>query len=252
MQAERRRAHFESRRDYVGKDDVVAGGLESTGGEVKQAGGEGKHSGGEWVYGEEDFFKDFFVAKALRLNFNYWFFPGLIAHELGHVIGCWLAGSRMAKVVLWSPKGGYVVHERVRGSASVVISLAPFFFNNFLAVFFLFESLKSLASVDGALYGLFSLWLGFCFAVYSFPSLHDLRMSVEALKRSKQTWGAKKDLASRLLSVAVLPLVYVAYLFLVTAMAIFAAGPGSRMLWFLFVFAVVYSGAFSEVLQKFT
>lgn len=207
--------------------------------------------GGEWVYGEEDFFRDFFVARALRLNFNYWFFPGLVAHELAHVVGCWLAGSRIAKVVLWSPRGGYVVHQRVRGSASVLISLAPFFFNNFLAFFFLFESLRSFAYPEGALYALFSLWLGFSFAIYSFPSLHDLRMSVDGLKRSREKWSAKKDFVSRLLSVIALPLLYVLYLFFVTAMAVFAAGPGSRMMWFLFVFAVVYSGALGEALQPF-
>ncbi len=251
------RAHFESRRDYAGKNEVAAGSAATSRKHVAHssadpelARGESEISSGDWVHGEEDFFKDFFVARALRLNFNFWFFPGLIAHELGHVIGCWLAGSKVAKVVLWSQKGGYVVHQRVRGSASVIISLGPFFFNNFLALFFLFESLKAFSSVDGALYGLFSLWLGFSFAIYSFPSLHDLRMSVDGLKRSKEKWGAKKDAVSRLLSLIALPVIYFAYLFFVTAMAIFAAGPGSRVLWFLFVFALVYSGAFSEGLQK--
>ena len=218
-------------------------------GEASQTHGE-LHSG-EWVHGEEDFFKDFFVAKALRLNFNYWFFPGLIAHEIGHVIGCWLGGSRIAKVVLWSPKGGYVVHQRVRGSSSVIISLGPFFFNNFLATFFLMDSLRSFASTEGLAYGLFSLWLGFSFAVYSFPSMHDLRMSVEALKGSVKKWSSKKDAISRVFSIVALPVIYFFYMVFVTAMAIFAAGPGSRMLWFFMLFAAIYSGALTEVLQRF-
>lgn len=234
-------AHSEKKHSESKKNNFASGAQEHS----------GEQQNSDWVFGEEDFFRDFVLAKALRLNFNYWFFPGLIAHELGHVIGCWLGGSRIAKVVLWSPKGGYVVHQRVRGSSSVLISLGPFFFNNFLATFFLLESLRAFASPEGAFYGFLSLWLGFSFAIYSFPSMHDLRMSVDGLQRSMEKWRSKKDAVSRLLSIIAMPLIYVSYMVFVTAMAIFAAGPGSRMMWFFFLLAVIYSGAFGEFLGNF-
>jgi len=64
-----------------------------------------------------------------------------------------------------------------------------------------------------------------------------------------QKWGSMKDAISRVLSLLVLPVVYLFYLFFITLMAVFAAGPGSRILWFLFIFALVYSGVFGELLQ---
>jgi|GEM_PF-2473051 len=218
----------------------------------------GAHSDGgagdseEWEYGEEDFFKHFFIAQALRLNFNYWFFPGLIAHEMAHVIGCWLAGSRVAKVVLWSPQGGYVIHQRVRGSSSVIISLAPFFLGNILAIFFLLNSFRAFSSGDAVLYAVVSLWLGFSFAIYAFPSMHDIRSSVDSLQRSVKKYASAKGFLGRLYGIIVMPVLYTLYLLVVTLMSIFAAGPGSRVLWFCLLFATIYTGTLGEILARFS
>ncbi len=45
-------------------------------------------------------------------TFQILMFPGIIIHELSHVLGCFLTGSKIEEVKFFSSKGGYVRHRK--------------------------------------------------------------------------------------------------------------------------------------------
>lgn len=53
--------------------------------------------------------------------------PGVIVHELSHVIACWLMLAKVRRVKLFGPKGGEVEHDpsRIPVIGQPVISMAP-------------------------------------------------------------------------------------------------------------------------------
>jgi hypothetical protein len=62
--------------------------------------------------------------------------PGVVVHELSHLVGCILTGTKVREVKLFSPRDdgggdlvlGYVGHDRPRDAfATLVVSAAPFF-----------------------------------------------------------------------------------------------------------------------------
>lgn len=192
---------------------------------------------GELEGGEEDVFSGYFLSELLRINFNYWFFPGLIMHELAHYVACVLAGSRVYKTVFWSPRGGYVIHKRVRGSSSIVISLFPFFFNNFLAALLLVDSFSN----SDAIMGLLELWLAFSLAIYSIPSIPDMQNSVDALNRSYRAKRKAGGMAG-LLALLSYPLFFVIHYLFLLPLLFFTRHRTLRILWFFVLYAALESG----------
>lgn len=62
--------------------------------------------------------------------------PGVIVHELSHLVGCWITGTKVIEVRLFSPREespgnmvlGYVAHAKPRNPlATFIVSAAPFF-----------------------------------------------------------------------------------------------------------------------------
>jgi hypothetical protein len=53
--------------------------------------------------------------------------PGIMVHQLSHVLGCFLAGADVTGIVLYAPEGGRVTHgkPRIPGLGQVLIALAP-------------------------------------------------------------------------------------------------------------------------------
>jgi len=191
-------------------------------------------------HGDEDIFAGYAPARALRVNFNYLFFPGLIIHELAHYLACVLLGSRVYSVTFWSPKGGVVVHQRVRPSSSVLISLAPFFLNNLLAFYFI------TAAVDG--YGFWALsawWLAFSLTIYSLPSMHDLHMSMASLDRSLHLRRKQGGIIGWLTALLWYPVAFVLYYLFLTPLLVFARNRTLRIAWFLIFLLAIQSGVFS-------
>ncbi|OIO25443.1 hypothetical protein AUJ14_04220 [Candidatus Micrarchaeota archaeon CG1_02_55_22] len=190
-------------------------------------------------HGDEDIFAGYVPAKALRVNFNYLFFPGLILHELAHYLACIVLGSKVYGVTFWSPKGGVVVHHRVRPSSAVLISLAPFFLNNLLAFYFI------TAAIDGyGVWALISWWLAFSLAIYSLPSMHDLRMSMNSLDRSLHL-RRKQGVLGLLAALVWYPVAFVLYYLFLTPLLVFARNRTLRIAWFFIFFWIVESGVFS-------
>ena len=74
----------------------------------------------------------------------YWYFvsPGVICHEAGHAVGCFITGTRLHKMVPFKPEEdgtlGYVLHEQRKGIlggwANFVIATGPLWFGGMAIV----------------------------------------------------------------------------------------------------------------------
>ncbi len=51
--------------------------------------------------------------------------PGIVIHELFHILGCFLTGTKITKIKLFSLKGGYVKYKKRNFIISLLISLFP-------------------------------------------------------------------------------------------------------------------------------
>lgn len=100
--------------------------------------------------------------KSLSTSLYYFLvFPGVVIHEISHIIACIFTGAKITKVKLFSKKGGYVKHKKPKIPliGFPIISLFPliggilflqliFYFFNFQFTTFsfniyFFESIKS-------------------------------------------------------------------------------------------------------------
>jgi len=75
---------------------------------------------------------DHIWARVLRLPWLYFIVsaPGVIVHECAHIIGCFVTGAKIKKVVLISKEGGMVSYAPpvIPLVGNVIISTAPLFF----------------------------------------------------------------------------------------------------------------------------
>ena len=192
----------------------------------------------------EDVFEGYALQR-LGFNIHYWFFPGLVMHELSHYLVAVLSGARVAEVVFWSPRGGHVMHTRVRGSSSVLIATAPLIINNLLALVLLQDGLNALFTASAGatewLWGAVAVWVGFSFAIYSFPSKPDLRISRLGLNRSY--WGKLEGgLLTRLAALLLYPLLFIAHAIFVLFVVPFSTNRTLRLLWGVAMVAFFLSG----------
>ncbi len=128
-------------------------------------------------------------------------FPGVIAHEAGHLVFCRITGVEVKEYSLFQPTNplGYVVHSKP-GTVleEFLIVMGPLFFNtsSALVLFYLTRLVESP-------YSWLMLWVGFSLAFNSFPS----RLDGESLYKSALN-SVKKG---RIHNLVYLPLVYVIY-----------------------------------------
>ncbi len=108
-------------------------------------------------------------------------FPGIVIHELSHVLGCLLTGAKITKIKLFSFKGGYVRYRKVGPVRSMIISFFPVV-GGLAALFILTQVVTKGASFQIILdtFGLgFRFWIFFYFSVSiiicMIPSMQDLK-----------------------------------------------------------------------------
>ena len=111
------------------------------------------------------------------------FFPGIIAHELSHVLICRLLRVQIVEVCYLDldTAGGWVRHARPREAwKTVVIGMAPFGGNALMGslVGAAGVALMGFAEVIGGLV----LWVGGSAIIHSFPSRADFAGTVQALR----------------------------------------------------------------------
>lgn len=109
--------------------------------------------------------------------------PGVIFHELGHQLFCYLTGVKVLRVCYFrfGNPSGYVIHERpARFYQSFFIAVGPFITGALFAALFYFLTEKySWQEWEKYLF----LWLGFSVAVNSFPGDTDASVLWKAANR---------------------------------------------------------------------
>lgn len=135
-------------------------------------------------------------------------FPGVIIHELAHVLFCLWTGTRVSKVRLFrfGNPAGYVIHEHPSSAwKTILIGIGPFFVNTLVG--FLIAMSAFLLRNDGHTKStvLFAalIWLAISVAMHAFPSKGD----------AKGIWGTVSDRSCPLVAkIAAVPIVGFIYL----------------------------------------
>lgn len=128
-------------------------------------------------------------------------FPGVIFHELGHQIFCYLTGVRVSKVryLRFGNPPGYVIHEEPRiFLQAFLIETAPFILNSLAAVL-----LFVWARFSG--YYPLLIWLAISAGLHSFPSRGDAKNLLRLTN--------KKVLRFNILAIIGYPIVLIIYIF---------------------------------------
>jgi len=151
-------------------------------------------------------------------------FPGVIMHELAHMLFCLWTGTRVTKVRLFrfGNPAGYVIHEHPSSAwKTILIGVGPFFVNTIVG-FLIALSAFPLRGGNGSLKTtvLFAIlmWLAVSVAMHSFPSKGD----------AKGIWGTVSDRSCPILAkIVAVPIVGFIYL-----------GALGSMFWLDLVYAV--------------
>ncbi len=126
-------------------------------------------------------------------------FPGVIVHELAHLLFCKLFRVAVYDVCYFrvGNPSGYVVHEHPRTPLqSIFISIGPFLVNTILgAIIALPAAIPVLKFDSGDIFDYVLIWLGVSIAMHSFPSTGDAK-SLWASVTSPQTPFGYKIMAA--------------------------------------------------------
>jgi len=134
-------------------------------------------------------------------------FPGVIVHEVAHMLFCKLRGLAVIDVcfVRLGNPAGYVVHEPPKDFlSSFLVAVGPFIVNSVLCVAFCFPAFVPVKVFDQAdPISYFLIWLGVSIGMHAFPSPHDANNLWQAAKGAARTMNP--------LALASFPLVVLIY-----------------------------------------
>lgn len=159
-------------------------------------------------------------------------FPGVMAHEYGHKFFCRLFGVPVYKVCYFrfGNPAGYVLHEEPRHFVqSFFITVGPFIVNNLLAIG-AFVCTLSVVVGDPIAQLVFG-WLGFSFAMHSFPSRNDAKNLV-----AKMWWHFLPNIFLMIIGLPFVAIIYVANLL--------------RVIWFDAIWAVFLYAVVDSIILK--
>ena len=132
-------------------------------------------------------------------------FPGIIVHELGHLIMCRIAGVRVQaySLIRWGNPMGYVIHEKPKSLfKSFLITFGPFFINT-LGTMLAIIAGGMLSYLNPLLAWLF-LWLAASIGMHAFPSFQDAKSLLSHVMETVNK--------GQILNIAYLPFVGLIYL----------------------------------------
>lgn len=137
-------------------------------------------------------------------------FPGVIVHELAHLIFCRICRVAVVEVCYFrfGNPAGYVVHENPKNTYSqILIGIGPFFVNTIIgAIIALPAALPILKFGEklgpNNLGSYFLIWVGVSIAMHSFPSVGDASGMLSAIK-SKDT-----NIITKIFSAPIILLIY--------------------------------------------
>ena len=171
------------------------------------------------------------------------FFPGIVFHELSHVIACHVTGVKVSRVKWFGTDEAFVEHAKPNAWQGLVISIAPFLLGNFLGI-----ELLSFGHVLASQYSPVALlvyWFAFSLLLYSFPSKQDALNAFSAFTDFyKRHVIEKGSLLTRLFWLATFPVFFVPVVVILGFILLFDTALVLRILWVLFVIGFSISQTF--------
>jgi len=133
-------------------------------------------------------------------------FPGIMVHELAHLVCCHLTGTKVHEVCYFQVDNpaGYVIHERPTNVwKHILIGVGPFLFNTLVGLICGVIAWRMHLDPDhvGVMGGIF-LWLAISIAMHAFPSTGDARSIWQAI------WGEGAPLAARLFGTPLVAIIF--------------------------------------------
>ena len=160
------------------------------------------------------------------------FFPGVVSHEISHLLACLLTGTRVYGIKLWGLKEAYVKHEEPGIFSMIFISIAPLIFNSLIALFFIYLGLVYTAKDIGL--AAISWWLALSLAYHAFPSLDDTNNAYQVLvKNWVSAMTGRKGLVIGILAWVLFIPVFIPLIALVGLEYVFSQVEGLGAVWFL-------------------
>lgn len=156
-------------------------------------------------------------------------FPGIIMHEMAHLIFCRIQGIKVFKVCyfrLGNP-AGYMLHDTPDSAFQhLLICCGPFFINTICGAVVAFPgALRVMKLHAGTPVEYFLLWLGISIAMHAFPSTGDAKSLLRSL------WLRPTSIFAKLLGTPVALVIYIGalgsffWLDLIYALAVVMAFP---------------------------
>lgn len=124
-------------------------------------------------------FKSIFLKNAsyFRSIFYIFLYPGVILHELSHLLFCFLTFARVKKVKLFSSTGGFVEYEnpKIPIIGNFLVSVAPFILGS-IVIFYLSKimNVDFVSFISSAKYYVY-LYLCVTILITLFPSSQDFK-----------------------------------------------------------------------------
>lgn len=114
-------------------------------------------------------------------------FPGVVAHEIGHMFFCKRFNIKIYKVCYFrfGNPAGYVIHEEPQNfKQSFFVDVGPFIVSNVFAIIAFVLAVYFMNNIENL--GFFFGWLGVSFAMHSFPSKEDAKSLWSVTKKHSQ------------------------------------------------------------------
>ena len=133
-------------------------------------------------------------------------FPGVIVHELAHVVFCKFTGTRVLEVCYFriGNPAGYVIHEQPSTVwRHILIGVGPFFVNTLLG--FMIGIIAIPMHMDFEHFTpvqMLLLWFGISIAMHSFPSTGDARSIWHAV------WSKRAPISARVIGAPLVAVIF--------------------------------------------
>lgn len=172
------------------------------------------------------------------------FFPGIVFHELSHVIACLVTGVKIGKVKWFGTDEAFVEHAKPNVVQGLIISIAPLILGNAIGFELLLfgHDLANHLSV----FAIVVYWFAVSLMLYSFPSKQDAQNSFETFTEfyKKRILG-KNGLLSKLFWLLTFPFFFVPLVILFGIILLFDSVFSLRALWIAALFLLsLYPGGF--------
>ncbi|MFH0954980.1 MAG: hypothetical protein V1777_02665 [Candidatus Micrarchaeota archaeon] len=174
----------------------------------------------------------------MKLPLTVLFFPGVVLHELSHVLACAVTGVKVHQVRWFDTTEAFVQHDKPHAISGLVISLAPLLINNFLGYFLLKAASQALPR-EPAL-AVLAAWAGVSLVIFSFPSKPDAENTFNAFAASfGKKLSGPNPVWVRLAWLVLTPFVFIPLILLLGIVLVFDYVFVFRVLWLIGVLTLV-------------